>query len=224
MNVYKHPTLPFGAKIENDGVWCQILNRPLNRHPRPVLFLDRDGVIVEETQYLSQVEDVSLIDGATQIIGLANQRGIPVILLTNQSGIARGKFKWQNFIDVQEQILADLDNQSVFVNAVFACPFHANGHFPYKHPDHPCRKPNSGMIEKADQYFSINKENSWIIGDRATDLKAGKNGGLTGGIHVSTGHGGVEEQDQSLLLEDENFQIFLTTSIANAADHLSILK
>ena len=224
MNIYEHPTLPFGAKIDNDGVWCQILNKPHNRHPSPVLFLDRDGVIVEETQYLSQVEDVSLIDGAPQIIGLANERGIPVIVVTNQSGIARGKFKWQDFINVQEQILADLDDQNVFVNAVFACPFHADGHFPYKHPDHPCRKPNSGMIEKTNQYISVDKKNSWIIGDRAADLKAGKNSSLTGGIHVSTGHGGKEEQDQSRLLADANFQVFLTTSIANASDHLNILK
>ena len=218
MNVSEHPPLPFGAKIESDGVWCQILNRSSNHHPSPVLFLDRDGVIVEET------EDVCLIDGAPQIIGLANERGIPVIILTNQSGIARGKFKWQNFIDVQEKIITDLDNQNVFVNAVFACPFHVDGHFPYKHPDHPCRKPNSGMIKKTGQYFSIDKKNSWIIGDRETDLKAGKNGGLTGGIHVSTGHGDAKERDQSLLLRDVDFQVYLTTSIANAADHLSILK
>ncbi len=224
MNVSEHPPLPFGTKIESDGVWCQILNRPPNRHPSPVLFLDRDGVIVEETRYLSKVKDVSLIEGAPQIIGLANERGIPVIIVTNQSGIARGKFKWQNFIDVQEKILADLDNQNVFVNAVFACPFHANGHFPYKHPDHPCRKPNSGMIKKTDQYFSIDKKKSWIIGDRVSDLKAGKSAGLAGGIHVSTGHGNTEEQNQSRLLKDENFQVFLTTSIANAANHLNILK
>ena len=224
MNAYEHPTLPFGARIETDGVWRQILNRPPHRHPSPVLFLDRDGVIVEETRYLSQVKDVSLIDGASQIIGLANERGIPVIIVTNQSGIARGKFKWQNFIDVQEQILADLDDQNVFLNAVFACPFHANGHFPYKHPDHPCRKPNSGMIEKTEQFFSVDRKKSWIIGDRAADLKAGKNGRLAGGIHVSTGHGDSEERDQSRSLADANFQVFLSASIANASDHLNILK
>ena len=224
MNIYKHPTLPFGAKIESDGVWCQILNRVPNHHPRPTLFLDRDGVIVEEMHYLSKVEDVRLIDGAAHIIGRANKFGIPVIIVTNQSGIAHDKFKWQNFIDVQEQILADLDTENVFVNAVFACPFHADGIPPYQHPDHPCRKPNPGMIEKANLHFSIDNKKSWIVGDREADLKAGKKAGLAGGIHVSTGHGDAEEKDQSRLLRDENFRVFFSTSIANVEDHLDILN
>jgi D-glycero-D-manno-heptose 1,7-bisphosphate phosphatase len=224
MNVYEHPTLPFGAKIDSDGIWCQILNRVPDRHPRPALFLDRDGVIVEEMHHLSRIEDVHLIDGAAHVIGCANKRNIPVIIITNQSGIGRGKFKWQNFIDVQEQILKDLDAKNVFVNAVFACPFHADGRSPYQHPNHPCRKPNPGMIEKAGLNFSVDKKSSWIIGDRGADLKAGKHGGLAGGIHVSTGHGVPAEQDQSRLLKDQNFDVFLSASIANVVDHLNILN
>jgi D-glycero-D-manno-heptose 1,7-bisphosphate phosphatase len=174
--------------------------------------------------HLSRIEDVHLIDGAEHVIGCANKRNIPVIIITNQSGIGRGKFKWQNFIDVQEQILKDLDAKNVFVNAVFACPFHADGRSPYQHPNHPCRKPNPGMIEKAGLNFSVDKKSSWIIGDRGADLKAGKHGGLAGGIHVSTGHGVPAEQDQSRLLKDQNFDVFLSASIANVVDHLNILN
>ena len=220
MNTYKHPPLPFGAEIEDDGVWCQILNRAPNRHPRPALFLDRDGVIVEESHYLSRVEDVRLIDGAAEVIAHANGQNIPVIIVTNQSGIARGKFEWQNFIDVQEQILANLDAENAYVNAIFACPFHAEGLSPYQHPDHPCRKPNPGMIEKADRHFSIDKQKSWIIGDRAADLQAGKNGGLAGGIHVATGHGDDAEQNAASLLKNSSFDVVLSASIADAINHL----
>ncbi len=221
MNVYKHPPLPFGAEIENDGVWCQILNRSPNRSRRPALFLDRDGVIVEEVHYLSRVEDVRIIDGAAEIIASANAQNISVIIITNQSGIARGKFGWQHFIDVQEKILADLDNQNAYVNAVFACPFHSEGHTPYQHPDHPCRKPNPGMIEKAKRNFSIDKQKSWIIGDRAADLSAGKNGGLCRGIHVATGHGDDVEQNAAVLLKDTYFDVVLSTSIADAIKHIT---
>ena len=224
MNLYEHPALPFGAKIENDGVWCQILNRPPNREPRPTLFLDRDGVIVEEMYYLSKIENVNLIDGATHIIGRANKCNVPVIIVTNQSGIARDKFKWQDFIDVQEKILSDLDAENVFVNAVFACPFHADGIPPYKHHNHPCRKPNPGMIEKASLHFAIDKKTSWIIGDRGADLKAGKSFGLAGGIHVSTGHGNEAEQNQSKILKDTNFDVLFSPSIANIEEQLDILN
>jgi D-glycero-D-manno-heptose 1,7-bisphosphate phosphatase len=225
MNAYPHPALPFGAEIDNDGIWCQVLNRVADRRPRPALFLDRDGVVVEEVHYLSRPEDVQLISGAAEVISLANAKGIPVLIVTNQAGIGYGKFGWQDFIDVQERLLADLDASNAFVNAVYACPFHAKGLPPYQHPDHPCRKPNPGLLEKATRHFSIDKQKSWIIGDRANDLDAGKQFRIVGGLHVATGHGVVSEERQAAEnLKDPAFQVYTAPHIGAAIGLLEMLE
>jgi len=221
MSSYEHPPLPFGAHIGSDGIWCQVLNRAPDRKERGVLFLDRDGVIIEDVHYLQHPDDVQLIAGASDIIAAANARCMPVIVVTNQAGIGYGKFQWQHFIEVQERILQELDAQNAFVNAVFACPFHAKGLPPYQHPDHPCRKPNSGMLEKASQHFSIDWQNSWIIGDRAADLLAGRNAGVRSGIHVATGHGGdPDQQNAAQDLQSQCFDVYLLDSIAQAEKQL----
>ncbi|NQW01540.1 MAG: HAD-IIIA family hydrolase [Rhodospirillales bacterium] len=223
MNKFQHPALPFGAHIDDDGTWCQVLNRAGNRQPRPTLFLDRDGVVVEEVHYLSRPEDVQLTAGAARVIAAANAKHIPVILVTNQAGIGYGKFDWQDFIDVQERIVADLDAENAFVNAVYACPFHAKGRPPYQHPDHPCRKPNPGMLEKAARHFAIDKQSSWIIGDRANDLEAGKRFQLAGGLHVATGHGAsADERQAAAALTSELFQVVTAPDIGMATDLLDL--
>ncbi len=223
MNIYKHPHLPFGAVIDGEGIWCQVLNRTAGRHPRGILFLDRDGVIVEEVHYLQSPDDVSLIEGASDLIAEANAIDMPVIIITNQAGIGYGKFQWQDFIDVQERILDELDARNAYVNAVFACPFHAKGLAPYQHPDHPCRKPNPGMLEKASEHFTIDRQRSWIVGDRASDLKAGQAARLAGGIHVATGHGhSPEEQRTAQELESEQFRVHAVDSIAQVSSLLGL--
>lgn len=225
MTAYEHPQLPFGAEIDDEGIWCQVLNRVENRHPRPVLFLDRDGVVVEEVHYLSRPEDVRLVEGAAEVVALANSKSIPVVLVTNQAGIGYGKFHWQDFIDVQETILNELDEHGAYLNAVYACPFHATGQVPYQHPDHPCRKPNPGMLTKASDRIPVDKSRSWIVGDRKGDLEAGKRFGLAGGVHVLTGHGEKpEEQSTALSLHDELYVVHQAKSIRNLPDFLDILR
>ena len=116
-----YPTnLPFGAEIDDDGVWHQLLTRLSGTERRPALFLDRDGVIVEEAHYLREVKDMALIDGAADIIRIANTNGIPVVVVTNQAGIGRGILNWDQFINVQEAMLDALADQGAYVNAVFA--------------------------------------------------------------------------------------------------------
>ena len=78
--------------LNSEGVWCQILRRPARG--RPALFLDRDGAVVRETGYLQRVEDICIIPGAAKVIAAANQRSVPVIMVTNQSGIGRGYYGW----------------------------------------------------------------------------------------------------------------------------------
>ena len=93
------------------GLWNQVLDdtRTAGRNPRPAMFLDRDGVIVDELDYLHRIEDVRLIDGAAEAIGACNNADIPVVIVTNQSGVGRGYYRWEDFAAVQARLLDLLD-------------------------------------------------------------------------------------------------------------------
>ena len=108
MSIYPEPeAFPPGANF-TDGVWTQALTDRGVTDRRPALFLDRDGVVVEEAHYLHKVEDVSLTPNAATTIKAANARNIPVILVTNQAGVGYGYFGWDEFVAVQARILGDL--------------------------------------------------------------------------------------------------------------------
>ncbi|SCA56938.1 hypothetical protein MTBPR1_30308 [Candidatus Terasakiella magnetica] len=209
--------LPANVTLGSDHIWCQVFESAKRfETPRPALFLDRDGVIVEEVHYLHKVEDVALIKGAADIIAQANQRDIPVVIVTNQSGLARDMFDWQDFNAVQERMHELLVNENgAYVDAVYACPFHKVGKEPFNHPSHEARKPNPGMLLRAFDAMAITTQGSWVVGDKAGDLKAGLNGGISGGMHVLTGHGRDDgEVENAQNLQSETFEVKMLNSIA----------
>ena len=208
--------LAYPPYVSEDGIWSQQV-RPVNGGKRAALFLDRDGVIVDDVHYLHRVKDLRLIKMAPIVIRAANQRNIPIVIITNQSGIGRGKYTWKEFTTIQNAMLAALETENAFVDAVYACPFHSSGNSPWKVADHPDRKPRPGMILRAAGKLPIRLSESWIIGDRADDISAGKNAGLVGGIHVLTGHGNDEgERSKALALEDESFFVYTGNDIGAA--------
>jgi D-glycero-D-manno-heptose 1,7-bisphosphate phosphatase len=201
--------------LDDDGIWCQ-LPRPERAavlRGRAALFLDRDGVLVEEVGYLHRPEEVRLIPGAADLIAAANRAGLPVVLITNQAGIGRGYYGWAEFQATQERIEADLAAQGTALDMVLACPFHAQGQPPYRHPAHPCRKPRPGMILRAAERLGLDLAGSWVVGDRAIDLAAGRAAGLAGGAHVLTGHGAAE-RDAALELASGRFRVLCAGSVA----------
>lgn len=212
--------------IDDQQVWTQVFESAKRfSAPRPALFLDRDGVIVEEVHYLHKPEDVRLISGAADVIATANGLGIPVIVVTNQSGLARDMFSWSDFAVVQEKMLSLLAEETgAFVDAVYASPYHKNGINPYCHPDHESRKPNAGMLWRAQKALPLDLSKSWIVGDKSSDLKAGLNAGLCGGMQVLTGHGSDEGQrEKSIALATDGFEVLLSDSLADGIDRLSRL-
>jgi D-glycero-D-manno-heptose 1,7-bisphosphate phosphatase len=218
-------SLPFGAEIGEDGVWRQLLTRVPDIIDTPALFLDRDGVLVEEVHYLHKVSDMRVMPGSARVISNANNRGVPVIVVTNQAGIGRGHFGWQEFIDVQEAMLDALADDGAYVNAVFACPHHSDGLPPYNVKDHPARKPNPGMLRAAAEIMPIDLSGSWIVGDRAGDMGAAKNAGCAGGVHVKSGHGsGVGERDAANALRTVAFDVRGAMSIDDAEALIPILN
>lgn len=210
------PPHPEGAyPIDAEGVWCEVFAGA----PRggPALFLDRDGVVIEDKDYLARAEDVALIPGAASLIAAANRATIPVILITNQSGIARGFYGWAEFARVQAALIAALAKQEAHVDAVYATPHFPGGIAPYDHPDHPARKPNPGMLTRAVRDLGLDLKRSWLVGDKADDIEAARRAGLAGALHVLTGHGAA----QRAAVEAEtrpDFQVMLAKSIADAAE------
>lgn len=182
-----------GRFYEDIGVWAR-LPAAVPPSPRAALFLDRDGVILEDAGYLCSPADIALLSGVAEIIASANRRGVPVIEVTNQSGIGRGYYGWEQFLEVEAAVAGELAQGGAVIDAMFACPYHREGIAPWAHPAHPARKPRPGMLLAARRFLNIDLENSWIVGDRLGDLAAGHNAGLRGGLHVLTGHGAKDRQ------------------------------
>lgn len=217
--------LPYGAEIGEDGVWRQILTRIRGPVRRPALFLDRDGVVVEEVHYLHKVQDMKLSPGAAAVIGRANALNIPCVIVTNQAGIGRGIFDWAAFCAVQEAMLDALAGEGAYVNAVFACPHIAGGKAPYGVADHPARKPGPGMLHAAADMLPIDLQGSWIIGDRASDIDAAKRAGCAGGVHVLAGHGSEKgERGRAEALRTLSFEVKGAKGIMDAGDLIPLLQ
>lgn len=199
--------------LNSEGVWCQIFQRPAR--DRPALFLDRDGAVVQEIGYLHRAKDIRVIPGAAKVIVAANQRSVPVIMVTNQSGVGRGYYGWTEFKSVQDAIIALLAADGATIDAIYACAHHPKAEGVLAHPNHPARKPNPGMLLQAASDLALDLKSSWLVGDKADDIEAAKRAGIAGALHVATGHGGSERQ-LAERLGSQSFEVRFGHSIADA--------
>ncbi|HEY9216167.1 MAG TPA: HAD family hydrolase [Ancylobacter sp.] len=204
--------IPADPRLQ-DGIGCWLERLTVNvTEGRPALFLDRDGVIVEETHYLCSPADVRLMDGVAEIIARCNARNIPVIVVTNQAGIARGYYGWHEFEAVQAEIMRRLAMAGARLDLVLACAYHHEGNAPYVVSGHAWRKPNPGMIRAAAELLAVDLSRSVIVGDKISDLDAGAAAGLVRGMLVLSGYGRSEQaalhssgrvQDAAFSVEDD---------------------
>ena len=171
--------------------------------------------MVEETGYLCRVDDIVVIPGAAEVIAAANRRNVPVIMVTNQSGIGRGYYSWAEFKSVQDAIVASLASEGARIDAVYACAHHPQAKGNLAHPDHPARKPNPGMLLEAAAALTLDLKSSWLVGDKADDIEAAKRAGIAGALLVATGHGDVERQ-RAATLASPAFEVRFGRSIADA--------
>lgn len=153
-----------------------------------VIFLDRDGTINEEVNYLHRPEDLNILPGVPQAIRQMNETGFKVVVVTNQAGVARGYYTEADVEHLHEYMNEELKKDGAHIDQFFYCPHHPeHGIGEYKVVCH-CRKPETGMFEMAEQYYEIDKSHSYMIGDKEIDVQAGHNYGVTG-ILVGTGYG-----------------------------------
>ena len=153
--------------------------------PTPALFLDRDGVLIEDRHHLSDPAQVELCSGAQQLLHEAKKHHWPVVVITNQSGISRGYFEWGSYERVTDRLLELVDAEAP-IAAVYA-----NGHGPDA-PPNSWRKPSPGMLLAAEADLNLDLGRSLLIGDRLSDLQAGALAKVSCLFHVLSGHGASE--------------------------------
>ena len=152
------------------------------------VFLDRDGTLIEEVNYLSRAEQVQLIPGAADAVRRVNEAGARVVVVTNQAGVARGYFPEGRVAEVHAHLSAMLSEHGAKVDAFYHCPHHATEGVGEFRVDCDCRKPKPGMLLAAARDLGLDLSRSWMIGDKVCDLRAGANAGCRT-VLVRTGYG-----------------------------------
>jgi len=160
-------------------------------------FLDRDGVLIEEVNYLSSPEQVKVFPEAIRALILLKKNNYKIIVVTNQGGVARGFFTENVIPLVHEEIDRQLEKYELRVDHYYYCPHHPAGSVKEYSIKCECRKPMPGMILQAVQDYNIDLNSSFLVGDKKTDLLAAKNAGCPG-LLVETGHG-KEHKKESLV-------------------------
>ena len=162
------------------------------------VFLDRDGVITEDPpHYAHRIDQLRIIPGGAQAIQRLNAHNFRVIIISNQSGVARGYYIEEDVKIFNDGMAHLLAKEGSHVDAVYYCPHHPDGIIERYKIDCGCRKPKPGMILEAAQNHSLDIQNSFVVGDKWSDIEAGKNAGCQT-ILVLTGHG----TDESLKIKD----------------------
>ncbi len=152
------------------------------------VFLDRDGTINEEVEYLSDLKKFKLFPKVAPAIKLLNDYGFKAIVITNQAGVARGYFGKDKVEKIHQEMKRQLREKGAHLDRIYYCPHHpTEGMGKYK-KNCWCRKPNPGMLEKAAKDFDLDLGRSYVIGDQLTDIKLGNNAGCQT-VLVLTGYG-----------------------------------
>ena len=157
------------------------------------VFVDRDGTLIEEVGYLDRVERVSFFPWTVAAVRALNRAGLAVVMVSNQSGLARGFFAESVVHDVHRRIADLLDAGAAHIDAYYYCPHHPDGKVPGLGITCECRKPARGLVDRAIREFGIDPKRSFVIGDRWVDVGLARAIGAKG-VLVRTGYGDVEER------------------------------
>ncbi len=187
--------------------WPDRPNVAVSTPPGPVLFVDRDGVLVVEKNYLCDPDEVELIPGVAEALCRAREAGHSIVGLSNQSGLGRKRFGMGEFAAVMERLDEILAMEGCPLDGFFYCP---HG------PDDgcPCRKPALGLLEEAAGAFRWDPSRSWMVGDKISDVDLALGGGLRPAL-VRTGHG--REQESRL---GERTGVLVVDDLAAAVDRI----
>lgn len=167
---------------------------------KKAIFLDRDGVINKEVGYLSNPDDFEFIEGSIEALKILKQKGYLLIVITNQAAIARGYITEKILEIIHEMMSRRLKQKGVELDDIYYCPHHPDFTDPCD-----CRKPNPGMILKAELKHNIDLANSYMVGDTLNDVQTGKTAKCKT-VLVLTGYGKKEQNDISQIIPDMIFK------------------
>jgi D-glycero-D-manno-heptose 1,7-bisphosphate phosphatase len=174
-----------------------------------VVFLDRDGTINKEVDYLYKIEDFEFIPNAPEAIKIFHELGYKVIVITNQAGVARGYYKETDIEILHKYIDKLLEKGGTYINAYYYCPHHPDGTVKEYSYQCNCRKPETGMIDQAIRDYDVDLGRSILIGDKEIDIKTGKNSGIGKSYLVKSGHDIEEDTTQADNIHDDLYKIAL---------------
>lgn len=164
------------------------------------IFLDRDGVINKEVHYLFEIEKFEFIRGIFKTCKYFLNLGYKLIVITNQSGISRGYYSENDFIKINQWMLAEFEKNGVLISDVFYCPHSSEDNCL-------CRKPLPGMILNAQKKHKIDLTKSWLIGDKETDIIAANKSGITKTVLVRSGHQIDESSSNANFIVDSIYDL-----------------
>jgi D-glycero-D-manno-heptose 1,7-bisphosphate phosphatase len=152
------------------------------------VFLDRDGVVIEEVGYLSDVSQLRFTPHSAQAVRLLNETKMKVIMITNQSGVARGYFSEGAISEIHQEMGKQLSAEKAFIDGIYYCPHHPEGTVERYAIQCDCRKPGLGLLTKAAEKHGIDLKHSYLVGDKLSDVECALQAGMTS-ILVLTGYG-----------------------------------
>jgi D-glycero-D-manno-heptose 1,7-bisphosphate phosphatase len=160
---------------------------------RPAVFFDRDGTLTVENDWVRSPRDLVLLDGALDAVRDLEHAGYAVVLITNQSAVARGMISEEQLVAIHADLASRFERAGARLDGIYSCPHHpSEGRAPYRR-ECDCRKPKSGLIERAARELDLDVARSWIVGDAERDLLAGARLGIRG-VLVGTGKGMSERE------------------------------
>ncbi len=183
-----------------------------------VIFLDRDGTLNEEVNYLHRREDLRLLPGVPEALRRFRERGYRLVVVTNQAGIARGYYREADVDALHAYLNGVLRPQGAEIDCFFYCPHHPEHGLGAYRTACRCRKPEPGLLERAEQYFAVDKAHSWMIGDKLSDVEAGVRYGVRT-VLVGTGYG-AQEHRQMLAQKGELPYDFYAETLGDAAGYI----
>jgi D-glycero-D-manno-heptose 1,7-bisphosphate phosphatase len=158
------------------------------REGHAAVFFDRDGTLIEDVGYLKTATGLRMIDGAPEAVRRLNSRGFLTFIISNQSGVARGFFTEEELAPIHERLEAELETAGAHLDRIYYCPHHPTRGAPPYNVECTCRKPRTGMLDRAVAEFGVDLSRSFVVGDKFADVKAGQNAG-TRTVLVLTGYG-----------------------------------
>lgn len=156
---------------------------------RPAVFLDRDGTLIRDAEYLSDPSQIHLFSRTPRALKLLREAGFLLFVVSNQSGVARGYFKEPMVGKVHRRLQQMLRRKGARIDAYFYCPHHPKGTVKAYAKVCSCRKPGTGMVRQALKNYAIDLKRSYVVGDKMDDLLLSKKAHMAGGLLVKTGYG-----------------------------------